>query len=589
MGKEKANNKLIFGFVLSFFISLVSCVNTHDNSIVKVVLEDGDFSCANKIVEGKRGDDFTFFIYIAENREVTSSTYPNYSIQEVLDGSLKEEKITFHNVYYSTMISLSIGEISNITYHDGYEGKVVTSSVVYNHLRKNITNNAYIFAKDGSYLIGFEDEEGGFHEFGSRVDKKTDTLTAVWVKPTDPSFFTYAKDSMGYIRITGCSYTGDELTIPDEIDGSKVISINGTLVKDAHLKKLILPPSLYQIGEKAFVNCQFDELYFYDSLYSVNEDSFYDCTVKTMHLNANSEPRYSGTYFDSWSDKFDRLCSIKDKKKIILVAGSSARFGYNSEIIDNEFPEYDVVNMGVYAYSSPLCQLDVISNYIKDGDLLITSPEFDTLETQMELPKTIGYEFFAMCEANYNILTLLDLTKYDDVFASFSEFASYRSHMDSKSYDISVNQYDEDGNKTSSSTYNKYGDYILYRENNHERKNFGIRRAFFNKKYFSDEMLDSFEKGYSVISEKGAKVLYFYSPRMSTSLSEDSSDESVKELGEYLETNIDMPFLNTINDCLLDPLYFYGTDNHLSTDGANIRSKEFVKSLKTYLKEYGND
>ena len=589
MGKEKTNNKLICGFALSFFISFVSCGNAYDKSLIKVVLEDGDFNCPNKVIEGKRGDDFTFVITISGNQGITDSSYSNYSTYETLNGLSKEEKITFHNVNYSTMITLTIGEISSITYHNGYDDNAITNSGTYNHLRKNITNDAHIFAKEGSYLIGFKDENDVYHELGSRVDKEVDSLTAVWIEQTDSAYFTYEKDTMGYISITGCSYNGDELTIPEEIGGSKVISISGTLLKDAHLKKLILPPTLYQMSENVFVNCQFDELYFFDSLYNINENSFSNCSVKTLHLNANSSPRYSGTYFDSWSDKFDRLYSIKDDKKIILVAGSSARFGYNSEIIDNEFTKYEVANMGVYAYSSPLCQLDVISNYINDGDLVITSPEFDTLETQMELPNTIGYEFFAMCEANYNILSLIDLTKYSDVFSSYSKFASIRSHMEYKSYDMTINQYDEDGNKTNSSTYNKYGDYILYRENNVERKNFGIKRASFNKRYFSDEMLGNFEKGYSLISDKGGEVLYFYSPRMNTSLSEDSTNESIGELGSYLEANIDMPFLNNINDCLFDPLYFYGTDNHLSTDGANNRSKELVKSLKTYLGENGDD
>ena len=73
---------------------------------------------------------------------------------------------------------------------------------------------------------------------------------------------------------------------------------------------------------------------------------------------------------------------MKDKKKIVLFSGSSTRFGYDSEMIDQAFPDYEVVNMGVFAYSPALPQLELIRSCMKEGDVLLDSPEFDAANRQ---------------------------------------------------------------------------------------------------------------------------------------------------------------------------------------------------------------
>ena len=37
--------------------------------------------------------------------------------------------------------------------------------------------------------------------------------------------------------------------------------------------------------------------------------------LHTLHINAIEAPAYSGNYFDTFQDKYDRLLSMKDKKE----------------------------------------------------------------------------------------------------------------------------------------------------------------------------------------------------------------------------------------------------------------------------------
>jgi hypothetical protein len=59
--------------------------------------------------------------------------------------------------------------------------------------------------------------------------------------------------------------------------------------------------------------------------------------IKTIHINAAQLPAYSGNYFDTFQDKYDRLQDLKDTKKIVLFSGSSTRFGYDSEKLKKHF------------------------------------------------------------------------------------------------------------------------------------------------------------------------------------------------------------------------------------------------------------
>ena len=58
--------------------------------------------------------------------------------------------------------------------------------------------------------------------------------------------------------------------------------------------------------------------------------------------------KYDATYMGELKYKVRRLSSV-GRPKIVLVGGSSAAFGADSSLIEKEFPDYEVVNFGMYA------------------------------------------------------------------------------------------------------------------------------------------------------------------------------------------------------------------------------------------------
>lgn len=514
------------------------------------------------------------------------------------------------------------------------------------HLTFNTLPYKSQFTRDGYVQTGWNtmpDGNGLSIGFGSRIDHRnasTLTLYPEWLPATDASYFSYvlvpASDVEFSVCITGFSgdYSAD-IVIPSYIKGFPVTSIagaafspsqsdmaqndtvkseNGSLppsLQDSNspdssqdatlqnrnfqnsspsgtvpeIKKLYLPPTLQSIEPGAFASLAVQDLYLFDSLKEVSDLSFSDFSVKHLHLNAATAPVYSGSYFDTFSDKFDALKDLTDKRKLVLFCGSSARFGYDSTLLAAAFPELEIINMGVYAYSNMLPQADLVLSCMKEGDILLSSPELDAIDTQFCGETALDRETFALLESNYDMLASLDCTAYTKVFDALGEYLSVRNTMSVRSYEESASSYDEDGHPVGSPSYNRYGDYILYRENNFDRRTFGIKRAFYNVSHIRKQDFDGLNAVYDRFAKKGVTVLFTYSPRSRISISEDSTEESIKELDQTLREKLHATVISDIQDSLMDPLYFYGTDNHLSTEGAALRTRQVISDLRPVLQQ----
>ena len=571
---KNSSFKYLLLAIVSF--TLAACHNVSVPKI-KVMLEDGEYTTNTNTLVLDKGSDFTFNVVLDINKLIVDTSYENYSISESLTDTKRFDTLTFHNVNYPMVVSLSINDAAEITYQNNEisEKEYVNKT----HERINTNNNYAKFDKNGYALVGWKNKEETI-SLGSRVTVNENlSLVALYSKETDSLLFEYENIDNTRLKIKKYLGSDSDITIPQVIDNHQVIQIDSNAFNNLDINQMVLPRTLSIVNDYAFNNCHIDNLIFYDNLATVSDSSFNETVINHVRINAIKEPTYIKTYFGTYADKVDRLISFRDKKKIILYSGSSTRFGFDSELIDKTFLDYDVVNMGVFAYTVSYPQVEVISNYVKEGDVLIASPEFDAIEQQIDLLPKFDKDFIAMCEANYDILSILDFNKYQNFFSSFKEYQTNRNSLEKCSYIDSPNQYDEDGNKVSSPSYNKYGDYVVYRKNNEELKSFGVKRAFYNKKYFLKEYLDNFNNCFDLLRNRKVSLYYDYSPRMDISISDDSNKETVDELDSYLKENIEMQFISSASISLMSPLYFYGTDNHLSTEGVNIRTKRVINEL----------
>ena len=283
------------------------------------------------------------------------------------------------------------------------------------HLRMNTLPGTEVFRYPGHALIGWNTAPDGSGQpvgLGSRVEAHPGlNLYAQWAEETAADAFEW-KEVDGAAWVTAYHGFGEWCVIPSELGGLPVAGICGGVFRSAAFHALVLPPTLRVIEESAFADCDVQTLYMFDALKTVSDASFEGCgDLQTLHINAATPPVYSISYYATFADKYDWLLSLAGQRKLVLFSGSATRYGYDSAAIHRAYPAWAVANMGVYAYTNALPQLELILQRMEPGDVLLHAPEFDTLDNQLCATDRLDHHFWAMMEANYDCAAALDLMK----------------------------------------------------------------------------------------------------------------------------------------------------------------------------------
>lgn len=576
--------------ILAMLVLLAGCAAAPAASAVqcRIVLESSPaFTAQTQTAAVTPGQSVTFTLTPADGYTLTGADYPGARLTRTGTGYT----LSLPEVRYSTAVAVT-AEKSDIVlyYRDNLGGDWIEAPVTASHLRVNTAIQGELFNNPGHTLTGWNtapDGSGQAVGLGSRTEPGS-RLYAQWAAQNDAAEFTFTVNN-GTATVTGWQGSGERLVLPDTLGGAPVVEIAAGAFTNAACREIILPDTLRRIEPGAFTGCAVESLTLFDNLQTVSDYAFEGCTaLRTLHINAATAPVYSGSYYATFADKYDRLLSLAKTRKLVLFSGSSARFGYDSAALDEALPSYAVVNMGVFAYTNALPQLELIRSQLQEGDLLLLSPEFDAAKRQFCTTNAFDDDFFCMVEENYDLLAPLDLRQYSGVFSALGSYLQTRAGMAARSYAVSPAELDEDGNPVDTPSYNAYGDYILYRPDaDEDTPIYGLP---------VDYTVDAFPQAYYIdpanaeitrFKADGVRVWLTYSPRNSQAVSEASTPEAIAALDAYFRENLNAAILTPLQDSLLPGRYFYGTDNHLSTNGVALRTAQVITALKDALQKEG--
>ena len=556
--------------------------DTPEDHIARIVLEeDNSFYAGEYVRDVNKGEDVSFTVHEVCGRHIVGTDYRGST--RIEEAGENTKILTLENVRYSTVVSVRTEqEMCDITYHanggqfiaggngDGADISV-TVTVPHTHLRVNTKRADELFVRPGYTLLGWSSSPSGESCTlpGSRTDyAEKMELYAVWTRWTPGEMFTYTDSGDGVV-LTGLADTSREdaagpaeaLVIPGEINGKPVYGIAKDAFANLSCQSVILPMGLHNVENGAFRDSDITDVYLFDDLRTISGHAFDGCgSFKTLHIGAATAPVYSGNYFDTFADKYDRLLMMRDEPKLVIFSGSSARFGYDSAKIE-EAVGMRVVNMGVFAYSNALPELMLIRECMNEDDILLVSPEFDAAQSQFCVGTQMEYQMFAMCEADYEILAAIDLAEVTGTVAALDTFLTTRRGMRVGSYDVNAADFDEDGHAVTTPSYNEFGDYILYRPNaESEEPVYGLGVSYTKEALPKSQFIDPFNKVMETFLNRNVKVYFTYSPRNYLALSEESTKEARAELHDYLCENLAVPVISDIEESLYTGTYLYGTD-----------------------------
>ena len=540
-----------------------------------VVIED----CEDVIPDRReadviRGEDVSFTLTLKNGCVVTGTDYEDSEIS----GSGDKVVLTLRNVQYSAVVKLSTSYELRIYDPNGGKGESVRMAA-----SDTVTNTrTKPFIREGYIQTGWNTKPDGSGEhigFGSRT--RCDLLYAEWMKETPEEKFSYVctQDSAA---VTGYNGTENVCVLPDTLGGKPVRVICSGAFADADFTEFVCSDTVQTIENAAFENAAVEKLVLFDSLIQVSDESFGGCPVRTLSLNARRNPVYAGTYFSAFPDKCERLFSIKGKK-IVLFSGSSGRYGYDSAAIDRALEEYDVVNMGTYAYTNAKPQLDIVLQAMREGDVLVEAPEFDASSQQFCETSELDQFFFSLTETDYKLIELLDLRRYTGVFDALNDYLYEHGRAEERDYSCLASQYDDDGNRSSYPTYNEYGDYIIERPNSENDEMHRIIPADYTTDNITPQRLQTLDKELACFTEKGVDVVFTYAPRNRSSLTEGSTKQRMDETEKLIQGTLSVPVISEMEDYFYSGIYFYEIDNHLSTEGAQMRTAQLIGDLKGWM------
>lgn len=545
-----------------------------DGKCVVVLEECPDVIPVKQNAETCRGKDVSFILNLKNGCVVSGTDYQDYEISKGFEKTI----LTLKNVRYSTVVKLYTTYEYRIYYPNGGIGEAVREE--YSEKVKNVRIEPFV--REGYIQTGWNTKADGSGEhigFGSRSE--VDELYAEWAKENKESDFNYICTDKS-AAVTGYCGQGEICVIPDTLGGKTVRTIKTGAFADTVFRQFICSDTVQVIEAGAFTDAKVQNLVLFDNLQQISDESFAGCQIKKLCLNAKRAPVYAGSYFSAFPDKCERLFSLQNKK-IVLFSGSSGRYGYDSAEIEKAFKDYQIVNMGTYAYTNAMPQLEIILHAMEKGDILIEAPEFDAFKWQFCESNRMDQFFFSLVETDYSLIEFLDLRKYTGVFDALNKYLYEHSAMEARDYSYRAFEYDDNGNRIDYPTYNMYGDYVLKRPNSDKDEMHRVIPADYTVSVITEKRLKALNKELEAFTEKGVSVLFTYAPRNRSSLTEESTWEKRKELEKLIVETLTVPVISNMKDSLYSGIYFYEIDNHLSCEGAFLRTKKLIADIKKWM------
>jgi len=287
--------------------------------------------------------------------------------------------------------------------------------------------------------------------------------------------------------------------------------------------------------------------------------------------------KYDATYMGELKYKYERLTSVRGPK-IVLVGGSSAAFGADSSLIEQEFPGYEVVNFGMYAALGSRMMLDLALDSIGEGDIVIFMPE---INEQTLSDFTDGTYALQGLDGAWHLLGRIQPDLYPSIIGAMPAFAMEKLHYQ---MDLTL---PEPGELYRRDSFNEYGDI----------DNEIVSQNIMPEEYdpdlpvvMSDELpteeFASYLNNYSrKLSERGASFYYHFCPVNELSVTDGSAEQCARDFYAHLDKVLDFPILGDPRDAVMEAGWFYDTNFHLNQAGRTVFTRQLIRDLKA---EFGD-
>lgn len=279
--------------------------------------------------------------------------------------------------------------------------------------------------------------------------------------------------------------------------------------------------------------------------------------------------QYQDTFVGVLPDKIQRLRSLEGPR-LILVGGSSVPFSVRSDLLEQAFPGYQVVDFGLYAQLGTPLMLDFLEEELRENDLIIISPEQDADALSVEFSAETVWQ---AVDGHFSLLKALSSDRYEQLAAAFPAFSGKKLRCFLQGAPAPTDIY-------SRSSFNTYGNISspLRSANTMSGGYDPNQPLYFATEILSDAFVQYLNDFHAAAQEAGASVYYRFPPMNQAAV--DSSEKEIHQYYDNLNALLSFPILGDPNRSILDPGWFYDTNFHLNESGAVVFTKGLIEDLK---------
>ena len=286
---------------------------------------------------------------------------------------------------------------------------------------------------------------------------------------------------------------------------------------------------------------------------------------------------YSETFMGELPLKV-RLLDETEGPRIIILGGSAAAFGVDSDYLGSELDGYNAVNFGMYAGLGTRAMMDLSAGSLRRGDIVVVMPE----QQAQSLSDYFGAEYFwQAADGHFGLLSKLSRDEAGDAVAGFPAFAAGKC-----SYVIQKTQPEPDA------VYRK----SIFTENGNIRPGVAVENRMpgdcdtntpiiFDEEIVSPEFAEILN-GFSEMAERRGAAVYYHFPPMNGKAAAVDADTEAPRFADYLTRIFTCRVLGDPRDSIMDSRYFFDTNFHLNDEGREIFTRQLVRDIKAELGDF---
>ena len=259
---------------------------------------------------------------------------------------------------------------------------------------------------------------------------------------------------------------------------------------------------------------------------------------------------------------YQKLDSLKNVRKIVIISGSSGSYGTNSKMLSQAFG-LPVVNTSTHADIGIRMQFEIYKDFIRKGDIMIFTPEYDNGEGKRRLygGSTLLRMLSTHVPSAYKKLSLKQCF-FLYKFVGVRNMECLKHIGSNKSYSENI--------------LNEYGDIDCEREHQDSLKQFNISGKV------DEDIIQYYKYVKEYCKEKEIELIFLPPTFMHTCYQMnkaqiDSIDECLRQNGVAYDA---LPHRYSFPDSL-----YFDTSYHMTKSGANKRTERIVEDIRRKLRK----